>query len=221
MHRKDFLRLAGADQQAAQYLPIALLLRSGYGCAGYYNTEINHGLDDIVVLLNARLIALNNRADGGPVLNDFNDFLEEVVMQYFKVGDAGDAEVSDRFGKSIPMAAIPLNEISVLYPVAQIGRVMHYVKSHAQGVKGADPAHSIAGAVNRPGSNTTLLTGVIEPPATPPAPAKAGPAPAQAAASKGGSSPEETISSQEEAVPAFLDFNNKSIVLAVLRTKIW
>ena len=67
MHRKDFLRLAGADQQAAQYLPIALLLRSGYGCAGYYNTEINHGLDDIVVLLNARLIALNNRADGGPV----------------------------------------------------------------------------------------------------------------------------------------------------------
>ncbi|MFN8709750.1 MAG: hypothetical protein ACK50J_24015, partial [Planctomyces sp.] len=97
MNREDFLRLAGGSKETGHdYLPVACMLASGYGCVGYFNSSINEGLDDTIVLLNARLVDLRQE-DGhsrrGKVA-DFNDFLEVVVStHYSRKGKNEDAEV--------------------------------------------------------------------------------------------------------------------------------
>jgi hypothetical protein len=65
---------------------------------------------------------------------------------------------------TIPLTAIPVSEIAMLYPVAQIARLLKSAQRVSQGTSGS-------------------LT--------------------------------------MSEVPTFLDFNNKSIVLKVLRAKIW
>ena len=83
MNRQDFLKLVGAESNA-DYLPVAFLLRNGYACAGYYHSAVNEDLVDTCVLLNVHLIELHgdNRAPGQPTIYDFNDFLEEIVMDF-------------------------------------------------------------------------------------------------------------------------------------------
>ncbi len=73
-----------------------------------------------------------------------------------------DVEESERAEDTIPLTALPLREIAILYPVAQIATLLKSARKVSSGEKG----------------------GVQE-------------------------------------IPTFLDFNNKSIVLKVLRTKLW
>lgn len=169
MNREDFLRLAGADKESSrEYLPVACMLCSGYGCVGYFNSSINEGLDDTIVLLNTRLVDLkgdDSHTRRGKVA-DFNDFLEDVVANHYSPRAKGEPVESSGDEPTIPLTAIPLNEISLLYPVAHIGAMLKSLHRTRPENKGAAP-------------------------------------------------------SEEEALPSFLDFNNKSMVLKVLRTKLW
>ena len=122
MHRKDFLKLIGADSDVAEYLPVAALLRNGNGCVGHYNAIMNAELEETCVLVNARIIEFKESRGGGRgSIQDFNDFLEDVVV---RVTDGGEQDAlavdNDEFGKAIPLTAIALDEISVLYPVSHI-----------------------------------------------------------------------------------------------------
>ncbi len=157
MNRLDFTRLIGATQQESEYVPVACLLRSGYGVAGYFNGTLNEGMADVVVLINARLVDL--RADGANSMKaqvrDFNEFLEDIVQAHYEGPEGAAIPESDAYGKSIPLAAIDLADIAVVYPVAHISKLMRSVRD------------------------------------------------------------------QEKKVPSFLDFDNKSVILRLLRTKIW
>lgn len=157
MDRNDFLRVTGADSGTAEYLPVACLLRSGYGCEGYFNRSLNESLLDTVVLVNARLVDLRGDRGQRASITDFADFIQEVVQH----PEADDAQAGSRestaFGTTIPLAAIPLDEIAVVYPVAQIEKMSRRLTEEKPEVK----------------------------------------------------------------VPAFLDLQNRSIVLKILRTKLW
>jgi hypothetical protein len=126
MNRSDFIKLVGVESKA-EYLPVAFLLRNGYACAGYYHSAVNDELVDTCVLLNAQLIELRGEDHGGghPTICDFNDFLEEIVMEYCEPdGGAQTRSHRDIYGKSIPMTAIPYDQISVVYPMAHIGALI-------------------------------------------------------------------------------------------------
>ncbi len=168
MNRADFLKLIGANDGAADYVPLACLLRSGYGIAGHYNAMLNRDLQESVVLVNARLVDLHSprRAATGPSISDFSEFIEEIVLRHY-MGEQTPTR-DDEYGRSIPLAAIGIEEIAVAYPVAHIGKMMQ--------------------AMNEP------------------------------AAATNGNGDHATDSSQ---VPSFLDFQNRSVVLKVLRTKLW
>lgn len=159
MNRSDFLRLIGTDGGQTEYVPVACLLRGGYGCAGYYNANVNDDLSDTCVLVNARIVDLSATPEGTKqgAIQKFRDFIEEIVMRHYKAEyEKAEEAVMSRgdniYGPSIPLAAIPFAEIAVLYPVARIGTLMQR---------------------------------------------------------------------SEKEVPTFLDFDNKSAVLKVLRTKLW
>jgi hypothetical protein len=127
MNRSDFLKLVGAEAEA-EYLPVAFLLRNGYACAGYYHSAVNDDLTDTCLLLNAQLIELRGDNPGGarPTISDFNDFLEEIVMDYCRPNHGSDTvPQSDLYGKSIPMTAVPYDQIAVVYPMAHIGALIH------------------------------------------------------------------------------------------------
>jgi hypothetical protein len=164
---EDILQLIGvSDSPENDYTPVACLLNSGYGCVGYFNRSVNESLNDTVVLLNMRLVDLRveeGHSRRGRVA-DFNDFLQDVVAQH--VQDESEKEDDDRSenrSDTIPLTAIPVNEIAMLYPVAHIAKLL----KSAQRVTHGDRSHTM------------------------------------------------------DEVPTFLDFNNKSIVLKVLRAKIW
>lgn len=164
---EDILQLIGvSDSPESDYTPVACLLNSGYGCVGYFNRSVNESLNDTVVLLNMRLVDLRveeGHSRRGRVA-DFNDFLQDVVAQH--VQDESEKEDDDRSenrSDTIPLTAIPVNEIAMLYPVAHIAKLL----KSAQRVTHGDRSHAM------------------------------------------------------DEVPTFLDFNNKSIVLKVLRTKLW
>ena len=135
MNRNDFLRLIGAESGEAEYLPLAVLLRSGYACAGYFNSSLNDELISTCVLLNARLMELSGGSESRrPTLHDFNEFLEEIVGSL----ESPDAESAnprgDAYGPSIPLTVVPYEEIAVLYPVAQIGALLQRAREVRQGV---------------------------------------------------------------------------------------
>jgi len=157
MDRNDFARVTGVESENAEYLPVACLLRSGYGCAGHYNLSLNESLTDTVVLVNARLVELRSERGPRASITDFADFIQEVVRRSY----TGDAETGNpagnEFGAMIPLAAIPLNEIAVVYPVAQIEKMSRRLTQEKPEVK----------------------------------------------------------------TPAFLDLENRSIILKILRTKLW
>jgi hypothetical protein len=128
MDRNDFVKLIGSGSAGSEYLPVAFLLRSGYACAGYYHPAINCDLSSTCVVLNAHLIELqgDHSSTGRPSIHDFNDFLEEIVTTFYAFEDTPpDAPIrSALYGKSIPLAAIPYDEIAVMYPVSHIGALM-------------------------------------------------------------------------------------------------
>jgi len=161
MNRDDFQKLIGAHEADNDYLPLACLLTTGYGCAGYYNAQLNDDLIDTCVLMNARMVDLTGgeTSSRNPV-RDFADFIEDVVItQYNAEGEAnvGGSSGPDRnkFGGSIPLTAIPYSQIALLYPVARITALMKRAE------------------------NT------------------------------------------ESQIPTFLDFDNKSVILQLLRKKMW
>lgn len=127
MFRDDFVKLVGTASHDNQYLPVAFLLCNGYACAGYYHAAVNEGLSSTCVLLNARLIELQGetKLGGRASINDFNDFLEDVVADFCEPNvDGRSLPRSDTYGKSIPLTAIPYDQIAVVYPVAHIGALM-------------------------------------------------------------------------------------------------
>ena len=156
MTKTDFLRLVGAGE-GVEYAPVAGMLRNGYGFAGYFNSQLNEGMEDTFVLLNARLVDMRGESDTRtqPRISDFGEFVEEIVRESYQSAEEPRLPRSDIYGKSIPLAAIPLNEISVVYPVGHIGKMM------------------------------------------------------------------QRIEREQKTIPSFLDFDNKSLVLKVLRTRIW
>jgi hypothetical protein len=167
MIRQDIFNLIGADKSAiGDYSPVACLPSSGYGCVGYFNSSVNENLTDTIVLLNMRLVDLRaeeNHSRRGRV-PDFNDFLQDVVAQHVEdESEKGDDDRSENRSDTIPLTAIPVNEIAILYPVAHIAKLLKSAQRVTQGERS---------------------TSISE-------------------------------------VPTFLDFNNKSIVLKVLMTKIW
>ena len=165
MNRDDVLSLiAPSHQSAAEYVPVAMLLKSGYGCVGYYNQSINDKMMDSVVLLNARLVDLraeDHHSRHGRVA-DFNDFLQDVVAGHVRDDSHNDAGKPNPSEGTIPLTAIPLPEIAILYPVAQIATLLKSAHKATQGDRGV-----------------------------------------------------------AQEIPSFLDFNNKSIVMKALRTKLW
>lgn len=137
MNRADFVKLIGAESANAEFLPVAFLLRSGYGCAGHYNESLNKDLTGACVLLNARLIEIRGAQSTGnrPSIQDFNEFLEEIVLDFYELEDGeGSKTKSDLYGKPIPLTAIPFEEIAVIYPVPQMGALMQQVKKEKKRV---------------------------------------------------------------------------------------
>jgi hypothetical protein len=126
MNQKDFVKLTGAEKGEADYLPVACLLRSGYACVGYFNRTLNEDFDDTCVLVNGRIIELQGADARGKqyTINDFNDFLEEIVGNYHKKQADPLSPKSDEYGKTIPLTAIPYDEIAIVYPVAHIGALL-------------------------------------------------------------------------------------------------
>src|SRR5512134_3323234 len=101
MNRDDFIRLIGGQGEKAQYVLVACLLRSGYGCAGYYNAGLNADLKDTIVLLNARMAELT----GDPhrrtrAVDDFNEFIEEVVVKLFEDESAVEERAKEQLTKA-------------------------------------------------------------------------------------------------------------------------
>jgi hypothetical protein len=128
MNKQDFLKLTGVLSRRADYLPVAFMLRTGYACAGYYNTDLNRELADTCVLFNARLIEFQNptAASRSDTVQDFNDFLEEIVRRYYQQDENLPAETeAQALGKTIPLAGIPFDEIVLVYPVVHISALMH------------------------------------------------------------------------------------------------
>ncbi len=168
MNRSDFLKLVGAREGNAEYVPVACLLSNGYACAGYYNTQLNQDLDSTCVLVNARLVGLRERSENEeqPTISDFNEFLEEIVQQAYRSEEEAIKTTTDIYGRSIPLAAIPLDQIVVVYPIAHIREMMRQ----------AGPE------LHREAGGTRETAGRI---------------------------------------PSFQDFDRKSIVLRILRTKLW
>ena len=164
---EDILCLMGSSiSPESDYTPIACLLNSGYGCVGYFNPSVNENLSDTIVLLNMRLVDLRleeGHSRRGRVA-DFNDFLQDVVAQHVKAeAEIASTEETESMDGTIPLTAIPVSEIAMLYPVAHIAKLL---KMAQRVTKSEHPETS-------------------------------------------------------DEVPSFLDFNNKSIVLKVLRTKLW
>lgn len=165
MNRSDILALVGGrNSMDADYIPVACLLSSGYACVGYFNSSINQSLSETLVLLNMRLVDLRVEESHArrSRIADFNDFLQDVVNRLVSSDTNPDSDDDPHEG-TIPLTAIPVQEIALLYPVAHIATLLQSVKK-----------------VDRPE-------------------AKSG----------------------KEDIPTFLDLNNKSIVLKILRTKLW
>jgi len=156
MKKADFLRIVGAGE-GTEYTPVAGMLRSGYGFAGYFNDRLNEDLDETLVLVNVRLVDIHGTAEPGtqPRISNFNDFVEEIVLENYQSAQAPQSPRRDIYGKSVPLAAIPFDEVAVVYPVSQIGKMMR------------------------------------------------------------------SLHREQKKIPNFLDFGNKSLILKILRTKLW
>lgn len=131
MLRSDFVTLIGSQSGKADYIPVACLLRNGYGVAGYFNTPVNDGLAETCVLVNARLLDLSTAGESRRGLHNFSDFVEEIVIRMMRddgFSIEGELEGSDRVGGAVPLTAIPYGEISVVYPISRIRHLLQRVQ---------------------------------------------------------------------------------------------
>lgn len=125
MNLQDFRKLIGAGEEDADYIPFALMLRSGYACAGHYNEQLNEDMQDTIVIVNAQLIELKgNTAKNRPSISDFSEFLEEFVLNASDEDEEHSLPTRDEFGKQIPLTAIPMDEVAAVYPVSRIGTLL-------------------------------------------------------------------------------------------------
>jgi hypothetical protein len=132
MTRGDFLKLIGAESKSAEYVPVAFLLKSGYAALGYFNATINDGLNDAVVFLNVLLTDLAAHHERGRhPIRDFNEFLEEVVTAAADA-DKDELPVKPDLGRRTPLAAFPLSELAVVYPVSQISELVKRSKERGR-----------------------------------------------------------------------------------------
>ena len=156
MNKSDFVRIIGSAD-GDEYTPLAGMLQNGYGFAGYFNSRLNQDLQDSVIIMNVRLVDLREKANlpGHPRIGDFNEFAEEIVMRSYRGDKSPGTRAQDPYGKSVPLAALNLDQIAIIYPVRQINKLM----AELQG--------------------------------------------------------------QKQTTPTFLDFDNKSVILKTLRTKLW
>jgi hypothetical protein len=130
MNRDDFVKLVGVATDNDRCVPVAFLLCNGYGCVGYYHLPLNEGLTGTCVLLNTRLIELQrvNSGSSESCIQDFNEFLEKVAVGFGEPSGKGELPPrTDAFGKSIPLTAISLEQIAVVYPVAHISALLRRV----------------------------------------------------------------------------------------------
>jgi hypothetical protein len=156
MHKSDFTRIIGASADT-DYAPVAGMLQNGYGFVGYFNTQVNVGLEETLVVINVRLADLRDKAGtpGTPRIADFNEFVEQIVVRSYDQSKAPMSGIQDVYGKSIPLVALNYDQIAVVYPISQIHKLM-------------------------------------------------------------------TVAAGEKKGPqSFLDFENKSVILKALRTKLW
>ena len=105
MKRADFVRIIGAEE-ATEYAPVAGMLQSGYGFAGYFNSRLNEKMEEACVLMNVRLVDLRSTDERSarPQIADFNDFVQEIVRESYE-GEEGPEEprtgASDIHGTSL------------------------------------------------------------------------------------------------------------------------
>jgi hypothetical protein len=134
MLRNDFVTLIGSRPGKADYIPVACLLRNGYGVAGYYNTPVNEGLVETCVLVNARLLDLTHSQESRRGVHHFGDFVEEIVTRMMKEEEFtdDDSDAAARIGGTVPLTAVPYGEISVVYPISQIRQLLHRVQEDPQ-----------------------------------------------------------------------------------------
>ena len=125
MNKADFLRIVGASE-GAEYVPVAGLLQNAYSFAGYFNSRVNEDVADTLVLINARLMDLRETtaSRSRSHISDFNEFVEDIVVQSYRPEQESQSTRSDIYGKSIPLIAIPFEQVALVYPIAQIGKMM-------------------------------------------------------------------------------------------------
>jgi hypothetical protein len=132
MNKDDFGKLIGAQGGNADYLPVAMLLCSGYGCAGYFSATLNDGLVETCVLVNVRLVEFERAPQGRPSIENFTEFLEEIVRRYYE-SDAGEQAFEDeRYGRYMALTAVPYDQIAVCYPVAAISKLLQRLDQATQ-----------------------------------------------------------------------------------------
>jgi len=135
VNKADFLRLVG-ESEDHDYAPIAGMLQTGYGFAGFVNARLNSGMDETLILLNARLVDITGTGEdrSTPRVSDFNEFVEEIVLQSYRTPEDARMPREDIYGKSIPIAAIPYGQIVVIYPVGQIRKLMRNLEAEKKTV---------------------------------------------------------------------------------------
>lgn len=125
MHREDLLKIIGATTEPTpDHLPVAMLLRSGHFCFGHYNPRVNEGLVDTIVVLSAELMEFTESPSRHrPWVEDFREFLVEIVASQESNGQ--EVPTRPESSKPIPLLAVPLSEIALVYPVAHIVELLH------------------------------------------------------------------------------------------------
>ncbi len=125
MRKNEFTRIIGASADT-DYAPVAGMLQNGYGFVGYFNTHLNDGLEETLVVINVRLADLREKGGvpGTPRIADFNEFVEQIVMRSYNQGKTPISGVQDVYGKSIPLVALNYDQIAVVYPISQIHKLM-------------------------------------------------------------------------------------------------
>ncbi len=137
MNKNDLKKIIGAAKDQVDYAPVAMLLRNGYACFGHFNSHVNEDMDETLVVLNASVMELKQTTDRNrPAVEDFREFLLEIVAAY-ESNESADIPTREDLGKTIPLVAIPLDEIAIVYPVSHIVELLTRADDHKDRAKPA------------------------------------------------------------------------------------
>ncbi|MCA9076048.1 MAG: hypothetical protein KDA93_13555 [Planctomycetaceae bacterium] len=132
MNSEDLRKIIGVSEKSSEYVPVAVLLKNGYACFGHYNYVLNEDLSSTIVVLNAQLTDTRSaHARNRPAIDDFREFLVEIVAAHDE-GNIDELPTREEFGKSIPLIAVPMDEIAIVYPVSQIVELLGRVSDGKQ-----------------------------------------------------------------------------------------